>query len=821
MRRTTLTWALLLATFAGLSAGAAVAGADVRTLGAPAPLPPGAELVGAAAESRELNLMVALRPRDPGALERFATAVSTPGSPQFRDYLTVPEFARRFGATPAQVASVRAALERRGLEVGRAGRNNLSLRVRTTVGEAEDAFGLTVQRVALRSGRVAYRNNRAPALPAVAAPFVEAVVGLENVTESSRQGEAEPLPDAAATAAEAVPQVATGGPQPCPEALQFREAEGGYTADQIAAAYQLPGFYAGGNFGAGQKIALLELEPYLPADIAKYQSCFGTDVQITNVDVAGGPGPYEGEDGESSLDIEQLIGLAPGAEIVVYQGPNSAEAQVFAAYVEQNVAKVMSSSWGACEHYTEKAEMAAFDTLLQEAAAQGQSFFVAAGDDGSEDCYDNDPEDKFLSVDTPGTQPFATDVGGTRLQAPGTPRIEYLWNDGPKGGAGGGGVSQHFPMPAYQAEAAPGLGVVSALSTGSTCGFSGLCRQVPDVSANASPETGYIVHSEGEWQLVGGTSAAAPLWAALATLTNASPGCQGYTIGFANPALYRIAGSSSYPAAFQDIVAGRPGHPQTNDMLFGGTKPFPAGPGYDMATGLGSPNGPALAAALCAIATSHAVAVSDPGRQRGVVGQKVSLPIKAVDARGDALTFLAAGLPAGLAIDPASGVISGKPKQAGTTTVSVSARDRLANAGSTEFTWRVKPAKPELSRAKLSGFGAGRPKLSFALAARTGSSLLRVAVKLPPSLTAADSRHALGQGLAVFGPKHKRVGAEPSVRGRWLEIQLPRRLPAASFRIAAPALQTGDEPPQGALRLLISAAETGKHGARFALRLRP
>src|SRR5262249_53542829 len=157
----------------------------------------------------------------------------------------------------------------------------------------------------------------------------------------------------------------------------------------------------------------------------------------------GGPGPYKGKDGESAMDIEQLVGLAPGASIVVYQAPQSAsEADIISAFVTQNVAKVMSSSWGNCEPEKGKAEMDAVGTLLQEAATQGQSFFVAAGDEGSTDCFEPpEEEEREITVDFPGSNPFATDVGGTRIENPTTPPLEYIWNDGEKGGAGGGGVS--------------------------------------------------------------------------------------------------------------------------------------------------------------------------------------------------------------------------------------------------------------------------------------------------------------------------------------------------------------------------------------------
>jgi hypothetical protein len=835
MQRSTLICAALLAGLAAcLSAGAvgasAAVGGEAVRIGAPPPLPQGATVEGAAPEAQDLQLLVALQPRDPAALERFASEVSTPGSAAFRDYVSVPEFARRFGATPAQVATVRSALETRGLDVGAPRRNGLSLPVTATVEEAEEAFGISVQQVRLRSGQIAYRNDRAPAVPAAAAPLVEGVLGLDDVAVSHRQGHsrpASPLDGADGVGGSAGSGVATGGPQPCTDALGLQEEEGGYTADQIASAYQLSGFYGGGNFGAGEKIALLELEPYLPSDIATYQSCYGTDVKITDVNVKGGPGPYEGEDGESSLDIEQLIGLAPEAEIIVYQAPNEGEAEVFAAYVEQNQAKVMSSSWGICEKQSSKAEMAVMDTLLQEAAAQGQSFFVAAGDTGSEDCYDSDKKDKSLSVDTPGAQPFATDVGGTRMEQPGVPPTEYLWNDGPSGGAGGGGVSEHFPMPAYQAEAATGLGVVSQLSTGSTCGFSGLCRQVPDVSANASADTGYVVFSEGEWQVIGGTSAAAPLWAALATLTNASPACHGFAIGFANPAIYRIAGSS-YAADFHDITSGRPGGFTTNDMLFGGTEPFPVGPGYDMATGLGTPNGPALAASLCGIAAADTVSVANPGGQTTVAGQPVSLRIAAADSHGDPLSFAATGLPAGLTIDPATGVISGNPAAVGTVTVSVSARDALANSGSAQFTWTVAPANPRLVNAALSGVARGRPKLTFTLAARSEASLRWVAVKLPAGLTLAGSQPQLRKGVAVLGTGGERLPAKVRAQRRTLTVHLAQPRSLARFRIAAPALSAtpklialAKRQRPHPLRVVLSVGETGRQGTRYPLSLLP
>lgn len=700
-------------------------------------------LAPAAQAGKELRLYVALEPRDPAALERFATAVSTPGSPLYGQYLTVPEFARRFGAAPEQVATVRSALAARGLEVGAAARNRLSLPVTATVAEAESAFGVSVDRVRLASGRVAYTHDRAPAVPAAAAPFVQGVLGLDDLTlphRRDRDDDQSLLTRSGATAAAF--SGAGGGPQPCPEAQQVGKDLSGYTADQVASAYRFSDFYAAGNFGAGQTVALFELEPFLPSDIATYQSCYGTDAEVTTVDVNGGPGPYEGEDGEAALDIEQLIGLAPEADVVVYQAPNegAAEAEILSAFVEQNVAKVMSSSWGMCEKGVENEAAAAMDTLLQEAAAQGQSFFVAAGDEGSTDCYEAEGDhDKSLAVDFPGSHPFATDVGGTRMEEPTAPApIEYLWNESPHWGAGGSGLSEHFPMPAYQRQAAPGLGVVGSLSSGDPCGFS-YCRQVPDVSANASLETGYVTHTEEEWSVSGGTSAAAPLWAAFAALTNASPACDGHSIGFANPALYAIAGEA-YAANFRDVTSARPGGMPTTNR-FDSTQPYPAGPGYDMATGLGTPNGGTLAASLCALAAPPVPAATDAGS----------------GGQGPAMT---------------------------------------------------RPAKARLLRASISGVTRGKPKLSFAIAARTGAKLRSVAVNLPPGLLATK-------------------GARPT---RTLRIHLAHPRPTASFKLAFPALEATPSliasVKSGRVHtreLLLATRESGGKGARLpaVLSLRP
>lgn len=696
--------AFALVLFAAAPAAHA-AGGPVRVGAAPA-LPAGAQALGGAPAGQQLRLYVALEPRDPAALERFATEVSTPGSPHYGNYLSVPAFAQRFGATPAQVAAVRGALAARGLDLGATGANGLSLPVQATVAAAESAFGISIERIRTASGRVAFANDRAPAIPAAAAPFVQGVLGLNDVELPHRQGAGgarSPLvaPHGALEGRPATASaLAPGAPEPCQEALQVRESLGGYTADEIATAYGFDQLHAAGDTGGGQTVALLELEPVLEEDVAIYQACYGTHVELTRVDVAGGPEPGSTEDGEAALDVEQLIGLAPGAKIRVYQAPNEGDsmAEIVAEWVQENVAKVMSSSWGSCEPLSEKSEMAAFDTLLQEAAAQGQSFFVAAGDYGSTDCYDEIKHDESLAVDFPGSDPWATDVGGTRLENPtaATP-TDYLWNDAPGWGAGGGGRSEQFPMPAYQLNAAAGLNVLGPLSSGETCGFSGYCRQVPDVSAEASDvhgQTGYVIHAEGAWERNGGTSAAAPLWAAAAALVNANPACAGHTIGFANPALYGIA-ATDYAANFRDVTTQKPGGKPTTDRYVEG-EPFPAGSYYDMASGLGTPIVPGLAASLCALA-------NPPARPAPVAS---STP------------------------PPAPAAAKG----------------------------------PTVGRAALTGIAKGRPKLVFTVTARPGARLQTVVVQLPPALLTDNPTNTFRFRLRKPRPSAKLKLAYPAIR---------------------------------------------------------
>ncbi|MDQ6606096.1 MAG: S53 family peptidase, partial [Actinomycetota bacterium] len=293
------------------------------------------------------------------------------------------------------------------------------------------------------------------------------------------------------------PRAATGGPAPCSTAVNA--ASGAYTADQIASAYDFTGLYGAGDLGAGQTVGLYELEPNLKSDISAYQSCYQTSALVSYAKVDGGAGSGAGS-GEAALDIEDVIGLAPAANLLVYQGPNTdvGALDTYQKMVTDNQAKVISTSWGACESHLAAGDAATENTLFAEAAIQGQTVVSASGDSGVRDCYEPTRKVTTPSVDDPASQPFVIGVGGTTLTSPGPPPAESVWNNST--GAGGGGDSSLWPMPAYQSAADPSLGVIdSGSAPASTCGGStGYCRQVPDVSADADPNTGYVEYWRGD-----------------------------------------------------------------------------------------------------------------------------------------------------------------------------------------------------------------------------------------------------------------------------------------------------------------------------------
>ncbi len=789
--------------------------------------------IGGLSTGTPIHLTVVLKPRS--GLAAFVQQVSDPASALYRAYLTPAQFGQRFGATPAQLAAVEASLRSHGLSPGAVSANRLSISMTADAATVQRAFSLSLRRVRLISGRLAVVPNAAPAVDTEIAGDVQAILGLTTLSAPRPLSASRVLPGSPRRARRAAAgHVATGGPQPCSAAQSTASADNAYTADQIASTYRFSGLYGAGKLGRGETVAVYELEPNDPQDIATYQSCYGTSAQVSYVPVDGGAGSGAGA-GEAALDIEQVIGLAPKATILVYQGPNSGSGtpgsgpyDTYSAIINQDRAQVITTSWGVCEPDNGTDAANAESALFEQAAAEGQTMVAAAGDTGSEDCTTtNGLPTTSLAVDDPGSQPFVTSVGGTTLHTIGPPPVQTVWNGGGNAGAltgfatgaTGGGISQLWRMPGYQQGAAGSLNVIQADSSGSPCNATNaLCREVPDIAADADPTTGYVVYYNGSgsqfgatsgWQSVAGTSAASPLWAALVALINGSSACQGSPIGFANPTLYKVAGAS-YAGNFDDVTSGNNDYTGTN----GGR--YPAGPAFDMATGLGTPNATALAASLC----PAAFRVLSPGRQQTSVGQNVSLQISTNDRRGG-IVYAAAGLPGGLSLNSSTGQITGRPKRAGTNVVVVAASNRDGAVRSTEFIWQVTD-RPNVKRATLSGLGTSRPRLGLALVtARSAPGLKSVVVDAPSGLRFTPGR---GQ-VTVRGPGGRRISFKLQVRAGRIQAVLARPQGQLSLTLSSGAIVPSSglsararrRPP---LFVTLKIVTTDAHGVRTTLRVR-
>lgn len=445
------------------------------------------------------------------------------------------ELAERFGARPDDVATVARELEAAGLAVDASAPGSRNLRVTGTVDELSAFFGTRLY-PHIAPGEDAFRVRHGElSVPVGLSDIVVAVLGLDD------------------------------RPQASPRVQRAAAPATSYTPPQLAALYGMPD-----ADGAGQTIAIIELGGgYTSSDLDHYFASLDlpapsvTAVGVDGATNAPGADP-DGADGEVLLDIEVAGGIAPGAAQVVYFAPNTDAGfldAVAAATDATPTPVAISISWGQSEDQWTAQARAAMDDAFADAAALGITVTCAAGDTGS---GDSDPSGGN-HVDFPASSPHVLACGGTTLHAiGGTVASETVWSSS---GSTGGGVSDVFPVPAWQVDA----GVPERAGGG---------RGVPDVAAVADPNTGYEVYVHGSAAVYGGTSAVAPLWAGLVARIAqlAAPP------GFVHPALYAGAAPGRPSAALRDIVSGSNGA-------------FEAGPGWDACTGLGVPE-PATASAL-------------------------------------------------------------------------------------------------------------------------------------------------------------------------------------------------------------------------------
>jgi kumamolisin len=471
--------------------------------------------------------------------------------------LSRKEFEQRHGADPKSIALVESFARAHKLIVKEESAARRTVILSGPVAAMNQAFGVELKEYEHSSGR--YRGRTGPVqLPAELHDVVEGVFGLDNRPQAKphfrrRHGRA--------------------GARAAAVSLS-------YTPVQVASLYSFPT----GVDGSGECIGLIELGGgYNPTDLSNYwsQLKLSKTPTVSAVSVGNGSnnptGDASGPDGEVMLDIEVCGSIAPGAKIVAYFAENTdagfLNAITTAVHDSTNNPSVVSISWGGPESSWTQQAMTSMDSAFQAAAAMGVTDCVAAGDDGSTDGV----TDGLNHVDFPASSPNVLACGGTDLVASGnTITNETVWNElANNEGATGGGISDVFPLPAYQSAAR----VPPSANPGGHVG-----RGVPDVAGDADPTTGYVTLVDGQSGVIGGTSAVAPLWSALIALINQRIG---KPAGFINPSLYQHA---STPGDF-------------NDITFGNNGAYAAGPGWDACTGLGSPKGSQIAALLASTST--------------------------------------------------------------------------------------------------------------------------------------------------------------------------------------------------------------------------
>ena len=547
------------------------------------------QVVGSVETGQPMSLSVVLSLRQTALLRQYVQAVATPGSAFYHRYLQPAQFGELYAPTQQDVQRVSSYLQTQGLHVTLL--NGYVLKASGNVGTIEQALHVQINTYRAPDGHMFYANANVPLVPIALRPLLQSISGLSDALQRQHS----PVRTSLLAGGQAIRTASTVS---CPG-----KGNNYYTPSQLATGYDFTGLYNAGYHGEGQSVALFELDSYIPTDVSGYQACFdaSSPTHINPVLVEGTPVTPGNGALEADLDAEVLLGMLPKlSNLYVYEAPNTDAGynDEWARILRDDV-PVVSTSWGACEANISSTDIAAEQQFFLQAAAQGQTIMAASGDSAAYDCGDG-----TLAVDDPASNPYVTGVGGTSLtlNQDNSYRSESAWSNTPGAGYGsGGGVSQLWPMPTYQS----GMGVISSKSGGTPChaASGAYCREVPDVSIDADPNTGYIVYcsvaaascqSTSPFVRVGGTSVAAPMWAAIATLTNQYLLAHGgNNLGFLNPTLYTLLNSNSYSRASHDVVSGSNGY-------------YPATTGYDMVTGIGSSDAYSFASSILSLTNERA-----------------------------------------------------------------------------------------------------------------------------------------------------------------------------------------------------------------------
>jgi len=507
------------------------------------------------------------------ALDQLLKDQQTPGSADYHRWLTPEQYAERFGASDADIAKITAWLESQGLTIASVGRGRSAITVNGTAAQVEAAFQIELHHYAV-GGEMHFAAAAEPSVPAAFAGVIATIRGLDDFRMKPKSRALHP--DYNSTSVCGGHCIAPG---------------------DLAVLYDINPLYTAGFDGTGQKVVVAGQTQINLSDINTFRSNYGLSAnppQVLLVPGTKSPGVSQNDLPEADLDLEWAGSVARNATIIFVYTSDVMNAVQYA--IDQNLAPVISVSYGSCELETPGSQVAEYQSWGQQANAQGITWFAASGDAGGADC--DDTENPGLSVDTPGSTPQVTAVGGTQFSegagnywaatnsATGVSALSYIpeivWNTSALDGepsSSGGGASIFFTKPSWQV----GPGVPSDNA-----------RHVPDVSMSASNDhDGYLVYTGGTLQVYGGTSVPTPSFAGIAALLNqyivSSGGAAG--LGNINGNLYSLA-QTNYAGIFHDVTVGNNivtvacSHRQVNC----GTTPvgYNAGVGYDQTTGLGS-----------------------------------------------------------------------------------------------------------------------------------------------------------------------------------------------------------------------------------------
>jgi kumamolisin len=533
---------------------------------------PGARLLGPISRETNLSVAISLPLRDEPQLMALIQDMSVPGSSVYHHFLTPSQFTARFSPTQADYDAVAAYAESEGLSVAATTSNRLVLDVSGPATAVESAFNVHLNSYARADGTTFHEPDGVAKVPASIAPDILSVVGLSDQYKVH-------------------PNYIRADPGARDNAVRTNySGHFGYLAPiDIANAYSMNDVTFN---GVHSTLAVAEFSGFVKDDVKTYDKYYHLPVvplPVVLVDGATNTPDGSGGDVEVDLDLEMQSAVAPDAtEIYVYIAPNTATGIVdnYDRIATDNLAAEVSTSWGDWEDLSGVESIADSEyPIFQEMAAQGQTVVAATGDYGAYDPV-NDPE--TVAVQDPASQPYVTGVGGTTLStnSDGSYSSETVWWDGYHGS--GGGVSSYWAIPSWQTTVIP-----IAFGWGSFTN-----RNVPDVCLNADPNVGYDVYnstSDGGWDPVGGTSAAAPIWSAMiADAYQERKALVEGRVGFLNPFVYGLLAEGYYDIDMHDVTTGNNGV-------------YDADTYYDCATGLGSYTGDEIMYELAQTPTQRAI----------------------------------------------------------------------------------------------------------------------------------------------------------------------------------------------------------------------